>query len=208
MKKRSATIKRKTKETDISLKLTIDGTGKSKIDYPIPFLSHMFTLFAKHGLFDIALKATGDIDVDIHHLFEDTGICLGEAFAKALGNKKQIERYGHAIIPMDESLSDIKAAIDISGRPHLTYKVKFEPEILLAKFKKKNINLVLDPEMLREFFESFVYKAGISLHIDLIRGKNTHHKIESLFKAFGVALSNACKINPRKKGIPSTKGVL
>jgi len=208
MKKRSAIIKRKTKETNISIKLVIEGTGKSKIIYPIPFLSHMFTLFAKHGLFDLTLKAAGDIDVDIHHLFEDTGICLGEAFAKSLGNKKQIERYGHAIIPMDESLSEIKAAIDISGRPHLTYKVKFEPEVLLAKFKEENINLVLDPEMLREFFESFVYKAGISLHIDLVRGKNTHHKIESLFKAFGVALLRACKINPQKKGIPSTKGTL
>ena len=208
MKKRKAKIIRKTKETDIKIKLTIDGSGKSKIDYPIPFVAHMLTLFSKHGLFDLKLSAKGDIDVDIHHLFEDTGICLGEAFKKALGSKKQIERFGHALVPMDESLAEVKSAVDISGRPHLTYSVKFDKELLNAKFGKERIQLTLDAEMLREFFESFVYKAGISLHIDLVRGKNTHHKIEAIFKAFGRAMSSACKINPRKKGVPSTKGTL
>lgn len=208
MKKRKSKLRRKTKETDIKIELNIDGTGKSKIDYPIPFLGHMFTLFSKHGLFDLNLSAKGDIEIDLHHLVEDTGLTLGEAFKKALGAKKKIERYGHAIIPMDESLSDVKAAIDISGRPHFTFKARFPKELLYVQIGKERVKLSLDAEMLREFFESFVYKAGISLHIDLVRGKNTHHKIESIFKAFGVALRKACKINPRKKGVPSTKGIL
>lgn len=208
MKKRKAKTHRKTKETDIKIELIIDGSGKGKIDYPIPFLGHMFTLFAKHGLFDLTLSAKGDIEVDLHHLIEDTGLALGEAFAKALGKKLKIERYGHAIVPMDESLAEVKAAVDISGRPHFTFKAKFAKELLYAEAGKERVKLYLDAEMLREFFESFVYKAGVSLHIDLIRGKNTHHKIEAIFKAFGVALSKACQINPRKKGVPSTKGVL
>jgi len=154
MKTRKAKILRKTKETNIRAELNIDGSGESKINYPIPFLGHMFTLFSKHGLFDLKLTAQGDIEVDLHHLIEDTGLALGEAL------------------------------------------------------DKEKIKLYLDAEMLREFFESFVYKAGISLHIELVRGKNTHHKIEAIFKAFGVALSRACAINPRKKGVPSTKGRL
>ena len=208
MKKRKSNVLRKTKETDIKIELNIDGSGKSRIDYPIPFLGHMFTLFAKHGLFDLKLSAKGDIEVDFHHLIEDTGLTLGEAFKKALGAKKKIERYGHALLPMDESLAEVKTAIDISGRPHFTFKAKFPKALLYAQIGKQRIKLYLDAEMLREFFESFVYKAGISLHIDLIRGKNTHHKIESIFKAFGVALRKACQINPRKKGVPSTKGII
>ena len=209
MKLRKAKIHRKTKETEIKIDLNIDGSGKSNINYPIPFLDHMLTLFSKHGLFDLTLKAKGDIEVDLHHLIEDTGLVLGEAFAKALGKKLKLERYGHAYLPMDESLAEVKAAVDISGRPHFTFKAKFPKELLYAETQDKNrIKLYLDAEMLREFFESFVYKAGISLHIDLVRGKNTHHKIEAIFKAFGVALSRACAINPRKKGVPSTKGVL
>ncbi|MFA6548501.1 MAG: imidazoleglycerol-phosphate dehydratase HisB [Candidatus Margulisiibacteriota bacterium] len=206
--KRKAKIHRATKETDIKIELKLTGTGKSKIDYPIPFLGHMLTLFAKHGLFDLTIKAKGDIEVDLHHLIEDTGLALGEAFKEALGDKKKIERYGHTILPMDESLAEVKTAIDISGRPHFTFKAKFPRELIYAQIGKKQVKLYLDAEMLREFFESFVYKAGVSLHIDLIRGKNTHHKIEAIFKAFGVALSRACKINPRKKGVPSTKGIL
>ncbi len=208
MAKRIANIDRTTKETSIRIKLNIDGKGRNKIDYPIPFLGHMLTLFSKHGLFDLDIKAKGDIEVDLHHLVEDTGLALGEAFAKALGKKLKIERYGHAILPMDESLAEVKAAIDISGRPHLTFKGKFDKELLYAKIGKERVKLFLDTEMLREFFESFVYKAGISVHIDIVRGKNTHHKIEAVFKAFGVALSKACAINPRKTGVPSTKGRL
>lgn len=208
MIKRTAKISRKTKETNIQVELNIDGSGKRKIEYPIPFLSHMLDLFAKHGLFDLNLSATGDLEVDLHHLIEDTGLALGEAFKKALGKKEKIERYGYALLPMDESLAEVKAAVDISGRPHFTFKAKFPKELIYAEIGKERIKLPLDAEMLREFFESFVYKAGISLHIDLVRGKNTHHKIEAIFKAFGVALSKACQINPRKKGVPSTKGVL
>ena len=205
---RKAAIDRTTKETSIKIKLNIDGKGKSTIKYPIPFLAHMFTLFAKHGLFDLNLSAKGDLEIDLHHLVEDTGLALGEAFAQALGKKEKIERFGHAAVPMDESLAEVKAAIDISGRPHFTFKAKFDKELIYAEIKKDRVKLYLDDEMLREFFESFVYKAGISVHIDLIRGKNTHHKIEAIFKAFGVALSRACAINPRKEGVPSTKGIL
>ena len=208
MTNRKAKIHRKTKETDLRIELNIDGSGKSKITYPIPFFGHMLTLFAKHGLFDLKLVAKGDLEVDLHHLVEDTGLTLGEAFAKALGKKLKIERYGYALVPMDESLAEVKAAVDISGRPHFTFKAKFTKELIYAEIGKERVKLYLDAEMLREFFESFAYKAGISLHIDLIRGKNTHHKIEAIFKAFGVALSKACQINPRKKGIPSTKGKL
>ncbi len=211
MSARKVSLHRKTKETDIKIKLNLDGSGKSSIKYPISFFAHMFTLFSKHGLFDLELQAKGDLEVDLHHLIEDTGLALGEAFAKALGKKLRIERYGHAIIPMDESLANVKAAIDISGRPHLTFKVKFAKQFISFigyLDTGKSVKLFLDAEMLREFFESFVYKAGISLHIDLVRGKNTHHKIEAIFKAFGVALSRACAINPRKKGVPSTKGRL
>jgi imidazoleglycerol-phosphate dehydratase len=206
--KRKAKVIRKTKETNIRIELNLDGSGKSKIDYPIPFLGHMFTLFSKHGLFDLKLIAKGDLEVDLHHLIEDTGLALGDAFAKALGKKLKIERYGHAIVPMDESLAEVKAAVDISGRPHFTFKAKFAKELVYAEIKKERVKLYLDAEMLREFFESFVYKAGISLHVDLVRGKNTHHKIEAIFKAFGVGLSRACRINPRKRGVPSTKGRL
>ncbi|MGB9613119.1 MAG: imidazoleglycerol-phosphate dehydratase, partial [Candidatus Margulisiibacteriota bacterium] len=152
--------------------------------------------------------ARGDLEVDLHHLIEDTGLTLGEAFAKALGKKSKIERYGHALIPMDESLAEVKAAVDISGRPHFTFKADFPKELIYAQIGKEKIKLYLDAEMLREFFEAFVYKAGISLHIDLIRGKSTHHKIEAIFKAFGVSLRKACEINPRRKGVPSTKGII
>lgn len=208
MKSRISKIHRKTKETNIRIELNIDGTGTRKIDYPIPFLAHMLNLFAKHGLFDLKLSAKGDLEIDLHHLVEDTGLALGEAFKKALAKKERIERYGHAIIPMDESLAEVKAAVDISGRPHFAFKAKFAKQLIYAEVGKAKIKLELDAEMLKEFFEAFVYKAGISLHIDLIRGKNTHHKIEAIFKAFGVALRQACEINPRKKGIPSTKGLI
>jgi len=194
--KRSAAIKRKTGETNINLKLVIDGTGKSSIKTNVPFFDHMLTLFSKHGIFDLTLKAKGDVEVDYHHTVEDVGICLGQAFKKALGKKKKIERYGDAKVPMDESLSEI--VIDISGRPHLTYNVDVEKK----KFKD------FDTEVVKEFFEAFVLHAGITIHINLIRGKNMHHILESIFKAFGVALSKACSISSRKKGVPSTKGVL
>ncbi len=193
---RRSKVKRRTGETDIELSLDVDGSGRSNVKTGIPFFDHMLVLFAKHGTFDLKLKAKGDVEVDYHHTVEDVGICLGQAFKEALGDKHGITRYGEAKVPMDEALTE--AIIDISGRPHLTYNV----EITKTKFKD------FDVEVVREFFEAFVMNAGITIHIDLLKGRNMHHKIESIFKAFAVALSKACEINPRKKGVPSTKGVL
>jgi imidazoleglycerol-phosphate dehydratase len=196
MAKRKAEIKRVTGETNIALSLNIDGQGKGKIKTGVPFLSHMLELFAKHGVFDLKLSAKGDIEVDYHHTVEDIGICLGLAFKKALGKKTGINRYGEAKVPMDESLAEV--IIDISGRPHLTYNVRMS--------KKKFVDF--DVEVVKEFFEAFTLNAGVTMHVNLIRGQNMHHIIESIFKAFAVALSKACEISPRKKGTPSTKGVL
>jgi imidazoleglycerol-phosphate dehydratase len=196
MAKRTSVIKRKTGETSISLSLNIDGKGKSSVNTGIPFFDHMLTLFAKHGLFDLKLTAKGDIKVDYHHTVEDVGICLGQAFKEALGDKKGIVRYGESKVPMDEALAEV--IIDISGRPHLTYNVPFE--------KTKFIDF--DVEVVKEFFEAFVLNAGITVHINMIRGGNMHHIIEAIFKAFAVTLSKAYAIDPRKKGVPSTKGVL
>ena len=196
MAKRTAKVSRITKETNISLSLNIDGTGKGKISTGVAFFDHMLALASKHGIFDLTLKAKGDIDVDYHHTVEDVGICLGEAFKKALGKKERIERYGDAKVPMDEALSEV--VIDISGRPHLEYNVEIT--------KKRFIDF--DTEVVKEFFEAFVLNAGVTLHINLIRGKNMHHIIESIFKAFGIALGKACAISARKKGVPSTKGIL
>lgn len=193
---RTAKINRKTKETQIILELNIDGSGNNDIKTPIPFFSHMLDLFSKHGIFDLTANINGDIEVDFHHTVEDVGICLGQAFYDALGDKKSIERYGEAKVPMDEALAEV--VVDISGRPHLTYNVKF-PKIEGKEF---------DAEVVKEFFEAFVINSHITIHINLIRGENTHHIIEAIYKAFGVALSRACKIDPRKKGVPSTKGVL
>ena len=195
-KKRSAKYSRKTQETSITVSLVIDGSGKHSISTGVAFFDHMLSLFSKHGLFDLTLKAKGDIEVDYHHTVEDVGISLGESFKKALGKKARIERYGDAKVPMDEALSEV--VIDISGRPHLTYNVSI--------MKKRFIDF--DTEVVKEFFEAFVLHAGMTIHINLIRGKNMHHILESIFKAFGVALSKACAISPRKKGIPSTKGIL
>ena len=196
MAKRTSVIKRKTGETSISLSLNIDGKGKSSVNTGIPFFDHMLTLFAKHGLFDLKLTAKGDIKVDYHHTVEDVGICLGQAFKEALGDKKGIVRYGESKVPMDEALAEV--IIDISGRPHLTYNVPFE--------KTKFIDF--DVEVVKEFFEAFVLNAGITVHINMIRDGNMHHIIEAIFKAFAVTLSKAYAIDPRKKGVPSTKGVL
>ena len=196
MSKRTSVIKRKTGETNISLSLNIDGKGKSSVKTGIPFFDHMLTLFAKHGMFDLKLAAKGDIKVDYHHTVEDVGICLGQAFKEALGDKKGIVRYGESKVPMDEALAEV--IIDISGRPHLTYNVPFE--------KTKFIDF--DVEVVKEFFDAFVLNAGITVHINMIRDGNMHHVIEAIFKAFAVTLSKACAVDPRKKGVPSTKGVL
>lgn len=194
---RTANIERKTAETDIKLSLNLDGSGKSNIDTGCGFLDHCLTLFAKHASFDLDVKCIGDINVDYHHTTEDIGICLGDAFSKAIGDMRGICRYGNMILPMDETL--ILAAIDISGRSYLGYNLDI-PASKVGDF---------DTELTSEFFLAFVRKANITLHLKQLDGKNSHHIIEGTFKAFARALSMACKIDETKKDeIPSTKGVL
>lgn len=193
---RKSTVSRKTNETNISLEFCIDGSGKASIQTGIPFFDHMLTLFSAHGLFDASVNVKGDIDVDFHHSVEDVGIVLGQAFKEALGDKKGIVRYASALVPMDESLCQI--AIDISGRPSLNFSYDF-PKAKVGQF---------DTELVEEFFHAFVNNAGISLHVDILKGKNLHHIIESCFKGFGLVLDSATQIDHRKKGIPSTKGSL
>jgi imidazoleglycerol-phosphate dehydratase len=193
---RQAAIQRKTRETDISLEINIDGNGKYQIDTPIPFLNHMLELFSKHGMIDLVLLARGDTEIDDHHLVEDIGICLGEAVKKALGKNEGISRYGYAIVPMDECLSSVAA--DISGRPCLVWNAEFS-ERLIGQF---------NPDLLHEFFKAFSDHSGITLHVSLNYGRNNHHKAEAIFKAFARALSSAVKIDERIKGVLSTKGTL
>lgn len=194
--KRLADIHRKTGETDVKLKLNIDGQGKGCIDTPAHFLNHMLTLLCKHALFDLKVKATGDVEVDYHHLVEDVGIVLGEAMLKAIGDKKGICRYASFYVPMDEALGF--CTIDISGRPYLYFK---------ADFKRDKVG-DFDVELAEEFFRAFVNNARLTMHIENLRGENTHHMIEALFKACGRCLREAVAFDPREKGIPSTKGIL
>ncbi len=193
---RSAAIERITKETKIKLALTIDGTGSARICTSVPFLDHMLNLFARHGLFDLDVEASGDIDIDFHHTVEDIGIVLGEAFKQALGEKKGIRRYGQASVPMDETLASV--AVDISGRPYLVYHVSL-PKVKIGEF---------DVELAREFFQAFVNHCGLNLHINVMYGDNVHHIIEACFKAFARALDAASQLDPRVEGVMSTKGVL
>ena len=196
MSKRSAKIKRKTTETDVNLTLVLDGEGKSTLKTGIPFFNHMLTLFAHHGLFDLTLDVTGDIEVDFHHTVEDVGICLGQAFSQALGDAKGIHRYASTSTPMDEALCHM--SIDICNRPHLDLSCEF-PKTKVGQF---------DIELAEEFFRAFVNNARVALHIDLSKGSNLHHIIESCFKGFGRTLDQATCLDPRKTNIPSTKGVL
>ncbi len=194
---RSSVIERKTAETDISLALNLDGEGISAIDTGCGFLNHMLTLFTRHGNFDLTVNCNGDIDVDYHHTAEDIGICLGEAFKKALGDMKGITRYAHTILPMDESL--ILSAVDISGRSFLAYTAEIPTE-KVGDF---------DTELVREFFEAFVRKAEITLHIKQLDGYNSHHIIEGMFKSVARSMKAAVSIDEKNKDkIPSTKGVL
>ena len=194
---RKAEIKRKTAETDIVLTLDLDGTGKSDIDSGVGFLDHMLTLFAKHGRFDLQLSCKGDTQVDDHHSVEDIGICLGEAFAKALGDKAGIRRYGSMLLPMDEAL--VLSSLDISGRAHLSYT---------ASIRARKVG-TFDTELAEEFWEAFVRSAKITLHIRQLAGRNAHHIIEGMFKSVARALREAVSIDPALAGeIPSTKGVL
>ena len=197
MSERSATVKRDTLETQIEVSVNLDGTGKSEFDTGVPFLDHMMDQIARHGLVDISIKASGDTHIDDHHTVEDIGITLGQAFAKALGDKKGIYRYGHAYVPLDEALS--RVVIDFSGRPGLEYGVDY-PRARIGEF---DVDLVL------EFFQGFVNHALVTLHIDNIRGNNAHHIAETVFKAFGRAVRMAISEDPRMAGMmPSTKGTL
>ncbi|OGT98625.1 MAG: imidazoleglycerol-phosphate dehydratase [Geobacteraceae bacterium GWB2_52_12] len=193
---RVALIERITKETKIQLSLNVDGTGQAKICTSVPFLDHMLNLFSRHGLFDLTVEASGDIDIDFHHTVEDIGIVLGEAFKQALGDKKGIRRYGQATVPMDETLASV--AIDISGRPYLVYHVML-PKVKIGEF---------DVELAREFFQAFVNHSGLNLHINVMYGDNVHHIIEACFKAFARAMDAATQLDPRVEGVMSTKGVL
>lgn len=194
---RSAEIKRTTAETDIMLKLTLDGKGKSKIDSGCGFLDHMLTLFAKHGRFDLSVKCKGDTNVDYHHTVEDIGICLGQAFLTALGNKKGITRYGSTILPMDEAL--ILSAVDLSGRSFLVRDLNITAN-KVGDF---------DTELVEEFFQAFVRTAECTLHVRQLSGSNAHHIIEGIFKSVARSLRVAVEIDPKAKDeIPSTKGVL
>jgi len=194
-KMRTARVERKTKETDIKLAINLDGKGEYSIDTSIPFLDHMLSLMCKHGLFDIRLKARGDIDVDYHHTVEDIGIVFGKAVKQALGNMEGFSRYGQASVPMDEALASV--SLDISGRPYLVYKVEFP-----KKSKIKNF----EPDLIEDFLQAFASNSGITLHVESPYGRNTHHIIEAIFKALGRALRKAVLIDPRVKGVPSTKG--
>jgi len=202
MKKRIVKHKRKTSETNISVELNLDGAGKYRIYTGIGFLDHMLTLFSKHGLFDLKLMAKGDLDVDIHHTNEDVGIVLGEAFAKALGAKKGIRRFGSkdVAVPMEEALA--RVALDISGRPSIYMRCSGKP-IPPTVLDRKGYTL----NEAKQFLEAFVRSAGVNLHVEY-RGEDLHHVLEAIFKAFGRALCDATRVDPRVKGIPSTKGRL
>jgi len=197
MTERTATITRDTLETQITVTINLDGTGKARFKTDVPFLEHMMQQIALHGMIDIEIEANGDTQIDDHHTVEDIGITLGQAFAKAIGDKKGIRRYGHAYVPLDESLS--RVVIDFSGRPHLEDTVNYLRPTL-GKF---------DTDLFHEFFQGFVNHAQVSLHLDSIRGRNAHHIAETIFKAFGRALRMAVERDERTaNAIPSTKGSL
>ncbi|MCU7939175.1 MAG: imidazoleglycerol-phosphate dehydratase HisB [gamma proteobacterium symbiont of Bathyaustriella thionipta] len=194
---RQASVKRDTNETRIEIDINLDGSGQSRFDTGVPFLEHMIDQIARHGMIDISIKAEGDLDIDAHHTAEDIGITLGMAMKKALGDKKGITRYGHAYVPLDEALS--RVVIDFSGRPGLEHHVDYQRETV-GHF---------DTELFHEFFQGFVNHALVTLHIDNLRGRNSHHIAETVFKAFGRAVRMAITDDPRMQGtIPSTKGSL
>jgi len=193
---REAQSSRKTKETDISVTLRLDGAGEGRISTTVPFFDHMLTLFARHGFFDLAVAAKGDTDVDFHHIVEDVGICLGEAFRRALGDMTGIARYGHASLPMIEALADV--SVDVSARPHLVFRCP------LAREKVGTF----DVELVEEFLRAFSQSSGICLHVNVPYGSNAHHTVEAVFKGLGRAMSDAVRPDPRVRGVHSSKGVL
>jgi imidazoleglycerol-phosphate dehydratase len=194
---RTARVSRRTAETDVSVSLALDGTGKAAIATGVGFLDHMLELFARHALFDIEVTVAGDLHVDQHHTTEDTGIAIGQAFLKALGDKKGIARYADIHLPMDETLS--RVALDISGRPFLVFRAAFPAEKIGA----------FDTELVREWFQAFAMNAGVTLHVEALYGDNSHHIAESCFKGLARALRKAIALDPREEGrVPSTKGAL
>jgi len=194
---RLAKLERKTSETEIQLVLNLDGSGISKISTGIAFFDHMLTLFAKHGLMDLELTARGDIEVDYHHTVEDTGILLGQAIAKALGDKAGIRRYGFFYVPMDESL--VRSVVDLSGRPFLAYNAPADVPAIGSAFSF---------QLVEEFLRAISVNAGMNLHVDVLAGRDAHHMAEGIFKSLARAMDEATRIDPRVQGIPSTKGVL
>lgn len=193
---RVARVERKTKETDIAVELDLDGSGNSEIQTGIPFFDHMLESFARHGLFDLKLEAKGDLEVDYHHTVEDVGLALGQAFREALGTKEGIRRFGECSVPLDEALA--RVVVDLSGRPYLVYNVKIRPG-RVGDF---------DTDLPQEFFRALANQAGMNLHIHVVSGENPHHIIEACFKALARALEAATRIDPRIRGVPSTKGSL
>ena len=202
MKKRTAKIQRVTSETQINLVLGIDGSGKADVQTGLPFFDHMLTLLAKHSLCDLKIRATGDLAVDGHHLVEDVGIALGQAFVQALGDKRGIRRYGWALVPMDETLAQCRIALDFSNRPYLVFTAKNWKQIAGLELGKLRVGLV------REFLQGFANEARCNLHVDVLRGDEPHHVVEAIFKALAKAIDQACQRDSRVKGLPSTKGKL
>jgi imidazoleglycerol-phosphate dehydratase len=196
MSKRTAEVIRDTKETRIRARINLDGSGAGTIDTGVPFLDHMLDQVARHGVFDLEISAKGDLHIDAHHTVEDIGITLGQALLRALGDKQGIRRYGHAYVPLDEALS--RVVVDLSGRPGLDFKIDF----VRARIGEFDVDLV------HEFFQGFVNHAQVTLHVDNLKGDNAHHQAETAFKAFGRALRMAVELDPRIKGVPSTKGSL
>ncbi len=194
--RRTASVERKTGETEIAVTLAIDGAGESRIETGIPFFDHMLTLFARHSLVDLTVRAKGDIEVDLHHTVEDAGIALGQAFARALGDKRGIRRYGWAYLPMDETLT--RVALDFSGRPYLEYRAPAGVEPIG----------VFSFQIVEELLRAFAVHAGVNLHVEILYGRDAHHMAESVFKGLAKAVDHACQVDPRVTGIPSTKGVL
>lgn len=193
---RTAKVHRETRETDISIELKLDGSGQHQIESPVPFFNHMLAAVARHGFFDLTVRASGDIEIDAHHTVEDLGIVLGEAFKQALGDKAGVRRFGRATMPMHEALASV--IIDFSGRPFLVFNVAL-PKAKVGEF---------DTELVEEFFVAFCNHAGANIHVNLAYGDNLHHIIEGIFKAFGRALDQATGIDPRIEGVMSTKGKL
>jgi imidazoleglycerol-phosphate dehydratase len=194
---RSGLVSRTTKETDIQVTLTLDGTGVGEINTGVPFFDHMLTSFTRYGMFDLDLHARGDLEVDYHHTVEDVGICLGEALDRALGAKEGIQRFGHVVMPMDEAL--VSVTLDICSRPYLIYHVTFPGPRIGTSFPS---------ELVQEFFQGFIRRSGLTLHINMQYGTNSHHIAEAIFKGVGRATGQACALDPRIHGVLSTKGEL